>query len=359
MTWKPAWRLILPRLYLLFGAVVLATMLAEILLLLFGGTVYPPPLYPGDRIVADEAIGDPLIGWRLPPSTSLVETTDDFSVTYRSNAQGFRSKRAFKDRAKRQRLAFLGDSYTFGTGVEDEETFAALLERDLRGTLAYNFGIGGFGIDQMWLTLRNYVLPLNPDLVILSFIRNDLDRSLSAYRLGYTWFEKPSFRLVDDRLVPMTRDNLPPAVIRWIHRHSRLYRLWRKAEHSLSRRYAVGYRWRLNRAIFEHIRDDCADAGVPLTVVHIPVGKHNPTPMFERELAAMGIAFLDLGPLLPTNADSLYFENDRHLNSAGHRFVARSIGDWLVSMDLARWRRGSGQINPPDPAESEHTAPAD
>ncbi len=332
------------KLFLASASLLIGVLLCELGLWLSGDTIFPPPLYPGDVEAIRDETYDPQLGWKLPPDTALPETTDEYSVTYRSNRRGFRSVRDFaspeEDRLDAEvpgrRIALLGDSYTFGSGVADDETFAAVLETMLEDTWCDNLGIGAYGIDQMWLSLRHAALPLEPDAVILSFIRYDLERSLSSYRKDHIWRWKPAFRLTDGELVPMTIDNRPNALRRFIHQHSGLYRLGRKLEHSLSRRYAVGYRWRLNRAIFEAIRDDCGKAGVPLVVVHIPVNRRKPAPMFERELAEMGIAYLDLTPLLPAGADALYYPRDRHLNAAGHRFAAEAIHGFLVERDLIK-----------------------
>ncbi len=324
------------KLLLALASTAVAILLCELILWLFAGTIYPPPLYPGDaRAVRDETF-DPQLGWKLPPSATFPEVKDEYSVTYRSNRQGFRSGRDFTLSVPGRRIAFLGDSYTFGSGVEDDETFAAVLETQLEDTWCDNFGIGAWGIDQMWLALRHAALPLAPDAVVLSFIRNDLDRSLSSYRRDHVWRWKPAFRLSGGELVPMTADNRPGAVKRFVHQSSRFYRQWRKLEHSLSRRWAIGYRWRLNRALFAAIRDDCRRAGVPLLVVHIPVNRRKPAPMFERGFADLGVEYLDLTPRLPADADALYYPRDRHFNAAGHRFAAGEIHRVLVDRDLLR-----------------------
>ncbi len=321
------------KLLLVLASTVFAVLLCELILWSLGGTVYLSPFYPGDVEAERDATYDPLLGWKLPPDIVLQESKEEYSVSYTSNAQGFRSHRDFDKPLSGRRIALLGDSYTFGSGVEDDQTFAAVLESRLEDTWCDNFGIGAFGIDQMWLTLRHYALPLEPELVILSFVRPDLDRSLSSYRKDHIWRWKPAFRLVDGRPVPMTMDNRPGPIRRFIHRESMLYRRWRKLESSLSRHYAAGYRWRLNRALFEAIQKDCRQAGAPLIVVHIPINRRKPVPMFRRELGKLGIHYLDLGPLLPADADKLYYPLDRHLNAAGHRFAAEAIHRFLVEMD--------------------------
>ncbi len=322
------------KLFLAVTSGLFAIGLCEAILWLFAGSIYPTPFFPGDIEPQQDATFDPLIGWKLPPNVELPEASDEFVVTIRSNAQGFRSRHDFSQPTEARKVAFLGDSYTFGSGVEDEETFPSVLEASMPNTQSYNFGIGAFGVDQMWLTLRHYALPLKPDLVILSFIRYDLDRSLSSYRQDHVWRQKPTFRLIKDELVPMTLENRPSVFGRFVQQHSRLHQLWRKTEHSLSRRYAMGYRWRLNRALFEAVRDDCRQAEVPLLVVHIPINRRKPTPMFDREFADMGIEYLDLTPLMPSHADTFYFPKDRHLNAAGHQFAASAIQQRLAAMQL-------------------------
>ncbi len=322
---------------LLLAAVstAVAVLLCELILRLAGGNIYTPPYYPGEVETEPDATFDPDLGWKLPPSTVIRETRDEYSVSYTSNPQGFRSRRDYSRPVSGRRIALLGDSYTFGSGVEDDQTFGAVLESRLADTHCDNFGIGAYGIDQMWLALRHAALPLAPDLVILVFVRPDLDRSLSSYRKDHVWRWKPAFRLAGDALEPMTVDNRPGPVTRFVHRQSRLYRHWRKLESSLSRRLAVGYRWRLNRALFEAVRDDCRAAAVPLVVVHVPINRLKPVPMFEREFSEMGIDFLDLGPLLPEGGDALYYPRDRHLNAAGHRFAAEAIHRFLLERQLA------------------------
>ncbi len=304
----------------------------EALLRATGKSLYPAPLYPGDVEAEIDRTVDPLIGWKLPPGETLIDETADFRVAYLGNPQGFRSPHDFSGPAPGRRIVFLGDSYTFGSGVEDDETFVARLERRLADTTCYNLGVGGFGIDQMWMTLEHYGLPLEPDAVVLTFIRNDLDRSLSAFRDGHIWLAKPTFRLVEGRLEPLTPENRPPPLTRWVQQELRLSGLWRRLESSLSRRFAVGYRWRLNRALFERIRDVTRAAGAGLLVVYVPINRGHAAPLFEREFREMGIDFLDLGPLLPEDPAALFYPRDRHFNAAGHRFAADAIEERLRSV---------------------------
>lgn len=301
---------------------------------LFGSHQPHPPLYPGERIPPDDPSAEPSIGWKLPPSSSVVESKDEYSVTYRANPQGFRSPHDFEDGSGAPRIALLGDSYTFGSGVPYEQTFAALLEAKTPGSATLNYGIGGFGVDQMWMTLRHYALPLRTDIVVLTFIRHDLQRSLSAYRKGHVWLAKPTFKWTGEGLAPLTAEDAPGWLLRLVQTRSRLVEVLRRAGQSRVRHTPNTYLWRLNREIFRAIRDECRAAGVDLAVVYLPVNNLQPMPMLEEEFGRLDIPFLDLTPLLPEDAQRLYYPRDRHLNAVGHEFTAQAIHAFLTERGL-------------------------
>jgi len=340
---KPSFsRRVILKFLIAVSATIAVLVVCELGLLVAGASLNQPPLYPGDRVPVRDNTWDSRVGWTLPADAELTETTEDYTVVYRSDASGFRDRRLDDAQKSGTSIVFLGDSFTFGSGVTDEQTFVRQVERKLPGVRCHNLGIGGFGIDQMWMTLRHYGHPLQPSLVILAFIRNDLDRSLTAYRLGHgVWLEKPTYRLQRGRLVPLTVDNRPSAVRRFIEQRSRFFGRYRKAARSISTRYAVGAQWRLNRALFEAIRDECLAAEVPLVIVHLPVNRRPPVPGYRRAFARMKIPFLDLTPLLPDDADALYYPNDRHFNQAGHRFTADAIVRFLESERLTPGSRSS------------------
>lgn len=76
------------------------------------------------------------------------------------------------------RIAMVGDSITDGFFVENENTFPAFTEAGLRraGVSAevMNFARGGATIDTQLAILRDVVTPLRPDVVVLTFVTNDV-----------------------------------------------------------------------------------------------------------------------------------------------------------------------------------------
>jgi len=102
-----------------------------------------------------------------------------------TNSLGLRSNREFSFQVpeKTKRVLFLGDSYTFGFGVEAEETYPMYLEEilnnnsgDTREYEVINAGFNnGMTTDAQYLYLRDIGMRFHPDLVIVGFcIANDL-----------------------------------------------------------------------------------------------------------------------------------------------------------------------------------------
>ena len=147
----------------------------------------------------------PIYGWRLRPSWRG-QTRDGRTVVL--NGAGFRGPAASADPPGRRRALLLGDSLTFGTGVEDGETFAAQLARLAPALEPLNLGVSGYGTDQELLLLEREGLPLRPAVVVLDVcVGNDiLDNALPVYLYDgvtpkpYFTVEGPALRLHDDEV---------------------------------------------------------------------------------------------------------------------------------------------------------------
>ena len=94
------------------------------------------------------------------------------------NAHGFRGPERELDGAGRARWIALGDSVTFGNDLAYDETWPALLERELaRGGAAVdvlNLGLGGYDTAQELATLEELGLEFRPARVVLGYCVNDL-----------------------------------------------------------------------------------------------------------------------------------------------------------------------------------------
>jgi len=100
-----------------------------------------------------------------------------------------------------KRIIVLGDSYTFGSGVENKsDTYPKVLERKLNSEeLVYNYEVLNFGISGLDSRreieiLKERALKYDPDLIIVGFVINDLnnvDSEIKTYnrlRLPFVGF---------------------------------------------------------------------------------------------------------------------------------------------------------------------------
>ena len=115
-------------------------------------------------------------GLVLPPDTVVRYTTDEFDFEVRSNGQGFRGPELERTK-RRRRIVALGDSFTYGWGVDGEQTWPAVLERLLRAggeeVEVANLGQGGVTSDEYARVAERALPVLKPDLVIVGVLQGD------------------------------------------------------------------------------------------------------------------------------------------------------------------------------------------
>jgi hypothetical protein len=320
-------------------APAVAVAVAELVLRVWAPFPRTFPYYPGER-VADppkrSTVVDANVGWRFAPNAVIDDKTSEFHVMYRTNADGFRAMLP-REASERNRVLFVGDSFTFGLGVDDRSTYVEQVAARNPGVRIFNYGMAGFGIDQMWRTLVDFGLREKPAVVIAPFIEDDLNRSLTSYRDRYPgWLFKPTYFLDGDRLVLRTTENSPGTVERFFQRLY-LTEAWRRRWRRLDVKYGVGGRFSINRALFIAMRDACRAAGCELVAVHLPErGDWRPLPAFRDAFARAGIHYLDLGAVPVSHANELFYRKDPHLNEAGHLFVAEQLDRYLRVSDLLR-----------------------
>jgi hypothetical protein len=110
-----------------------------------------------------------------------------FDYRWTTNSRGFRGGReyAVPKPAGVRRVLLLGDSFTFGLGVNDDQTYAALIERKLGGACGgsplevINAGVSAFSTSQEVVLLEREGLALDPELVIVGYFVNDADDNLN------------------------------------------------------------------------------------------------------------------------------------------------------------------------------------
>jgi hypothetical protein len=127
---------------------------------------------------------------------------------YFSSAEGIRSDRpdvAYADQRAAKRVALIGDSNAFSLEVGYQDSLGHQLGQLLDdSTQVLNFGVDGYGIDQIFLRYKRDVRPWKPRVVVIVFIQHDLMRTMAVYPfISFGWsgyLVKPRFDLVDDEL---------------------------------------------------------------------------------------------------------------------------------------------------------------
>ena len=167
---------------------------------------------------------NPKIIFELQPGLADVEFKD---VPVSSNSMGFRGPEITQEKpADTVRIVGLGDSVMFGWGVRQEESYLAQLQDLL--TEAYpqktweviNTGVPGYNTVMEVATMREKGLALEPDIVILNFVTNDLNlptnllnlRDYSGLSESFLWTELQRRRGVippeSDLFVPLERKDM-------------------------------------------------------------------------------------------------------------------------------------------------------
>ncbi|MFG0316346.1 MAG: SGNH/GDSL hydrolase family protein [Planctomycetota bacterium JB042] len=265
-------------------------------------------------------------------------------VTMRVNADGFRGPRVVPTKpAGTLRLACLGDSHTFGHGVEEEETWPAHLRRILadRGgpssVEVINAGVSAYDTPQERRHLERAVLPLDPDVVILQYYVND-----TAIRGVEGAPPDPIVALAHPR-----RGGAVETLRRWSRLADvALDRVYRRrsltvyASERLANYEEESAGWRAVAEALTEIRDLLAARDVRFVVALFPflvrdgghLTSHEAFERVKRFLAAEGIDFLDPeAAFLDAEVDALRIsDQDYHANGEGYRLFAREVAEGLV-----------------------------
>lgn len=138
----------------------------------------------------------PTRGWALRANLRDVAVFE--GKTLSSNSRGLRGAQEHPVNKPEgvTRIVVIGDSFTFGEDVGDDETWPSRLQASMPGTEVLNLGVHGYGHDQMLLYLREEGLKYHPDVVVVGFLPDDMERNVVSFRD----FAKPRFVLDGDRL---------------------------------------------------------------------------------------------------------------------------------------------------------------
>lgn len=306
------------------------------------------------------------------------------SVTIKTNKMGLRNREIVMPKpAGTTRILFVGDSYTVGWGVGQDEAFPQVTERLLKEVLpnknieTINAGLTASGLGYDYLFLKNELKKIDADIVVVGFyLFNDI-----AENLYYSDWQE-----IDESGLPLKIDSytsfvgadgniyvkeIPFKYTLPVLKNSHLFLKlanWVPQEktkqfHSkFVSTYLCFYKEACrdldeekNKAkmLFSAIKRLTAQNGQKLLVAFIPVefqidrnarNKYLEAPLLPRDreypyqyfsqfFSEAGIDYLDFREQLKVRSASegpFYYERDDHWNSAGHRVAAEAISRKLV-----------------------------
>lgn len=280
---------------------------------------------------------DPVLGYRLAPNLNKPFHNVEFKTLVRTNSLGFRDDD--KSLANPDVL-FLGDSYVFGWGVEEENGVEKRFEK-LTGKSVLNMGVPGYSNIQELMMLFKWsdAAKHYAHDIYLFFSTNDLIDNQNTSFGAFPCFEKVNGQLGLRKPSEEGYRTWLDVVDSWTVRS-------RFAETNMLAYYLAAalkggssddiYQQdttdektvKGNKAfvlVVQQLADFALEHNSKVNVVYIPslsesANKH--LPFVENVCRKMGLGFVNLSSIL--SADD-YFSLDMHWRESGHRKVAELL----------------------------------
>lgn len=345
--------------FLVVGSVVFSLCVTEAVI-----RIWDPPLAKPEMNQIHRS--SPILAWELIPKSSGIGKLGEL---YEINSAGFRDvEHSIKKRPGVFRIMAIGDSFTFGMGVNLEDTYPKQLERFLNREQVtcevINCGVIGYNMWQHYEVLNNKVLPYNPDLVLLGLFEDDIGASVRPYKDPEDWkgvklYQPKFFSGVLNHFHLWTFIRNAAALYEYKYRYRRGHNYMRGIEErkkvwgpsnpsdinyrimsgNIEKERYVEFSKKLKKFV-----QTASEAGVKVLVVFIPdsvqLGDFQMQAVnrfLKRVCSEIGVPFLDVTPFLESeqNYASLYlFPVDAHGTPKGLGLIAKSIADRIVSLGL-------------------------
>ena len=322
-------------------------------------------------------IPDPVIGYRLRPSTSIRFTTREFSTRVSINAQGVRDDPIGPRPPDERRIVVLGDSLVMAVQVPVEQTFCRVLQdrlnRQAPAGVRYRVidaGVQGYGPDEEALFYEQVASRFDPQLVlVVTFVANDaVEAAGAAFRLrGELTSPRAVRERFRDRLRRVVRRSMVLQIV--AQRIGQVRERFRGAEAARPDPRLLTYATPLpadvehglavSREAIGRIAADAASTGARTAVVLMParfqldvdeyerlravvepagyrMAMDGATDRFRTALAPLGLPMLDLLPAFRRSADpqAIFFDSTVHLTPEGHRVAADALDAFLAASGL-------------------------
>lgn len=298
----------------------------------------------------------------------------EFDCTFTTDARGFRRAVGSVSREDAARILCLGDSFTFGVGANDDQSWPAQLGSKLSSSGhkvdVINAGVQGWGLPEYWIWTKLHAAELNPKLIVVGCHASDWENTsngLVSLAPDGGLENHPVVRGDVSRLKSLA-DKIP--LYDWITTHSALAALAKLTVVRVTREGTTGGTASMdasrnlvdevapiNKALLNEMKRLSENMGAQLLVVFIPShGEMSPDEephkyyRHFRELVQVwtsegSIPYLDATPILLKHlqqnklpVSSLYHVMDGHCTPLGYDLIAEGVAnivrqhpDWLAA----------------------------
>ncbi|MEN8133700.1 MAG: hypothetical protein ABFS45_26805 [Pseudomonadota bacterium] len=296
-------------------------------------------------------IYDSLLGWRVKANANVRHVKPNvYEVGIRTNRFGLRGiyPTSLMKPVNTVRLGVFGDSQTFAETVNDDETYISILNRELHNEEVLNFGVRGYGTDQMLLYFKQDAAQYDLDIVMLATAFFHIKRNAT----GNYFHPKPYYTLLGNDELQLNGTPVPTLAefaaridssdtweladnsvfLRWFWQRVRnLRERWLFSEN--------GDAWHLTKALITRFVQHAKESGTIVMLMNIDE-KH---PELEGDLQILAdhltVKLLNLGPVLRKEAavgTDYTLPDDNHWNATGHMIVAKQLHQFLCEQALVQ-----------------------
>ncbi len=259
------------------------------------------------------------------------------------SSQGLRDREFNLTKANNTiRIAILGDSFTFGNGIENTNaTYPKVLEETLiktgnKNIEVINFGMSGLNILDIYWILKYKVLKYRPDIVLYGFYENDVDFYLYNIDLDYCrLLEQDSNKFAIKTFLESRLNNIMTKMIPLNQNYEKYIYLrhpaWHCFENILTKIKLLSEKDNFTFIVFF----------IPYHTGPNPLGNKMENYMYKKVKSSnlevipnFFDAFVGKKGNLTDAQLRADPKTDRHYNEIGHKIIAGIIYDYLIESEL-------------------------
>ena len=313
----------------------------------------------------------------LKPNMTVTTRVDKAEINIVTNSHGMRWREiSRKPDPKSPRIAFVGDSFTFGCWASRvEKSFVGVFDSLMssKGYETLNFGVGGYGLDDIEMQLKDKVVEFQPKYIFLMFFNgNDFrDTFLGIHKYD---FSNGAANLDANNISAKIPEEYRKRAggLSYILSNSAIYgqlsnalariRVHKTGDFGVSNDFLSYSFWSqqpypriaqqardVSINTLKSISDICRQNGICLIIVAIPYKEqvtsrakngsdfdiYLPQRFVQKFAADQNIPYLDLLDKLrdySSNRGDLYYQFDPHLSERGHHVVGKIIADRFTAV---------------------------